>query len=638
MAATVFEAATTVEALRAGWQRVRANAGGPGGDGVTAREFAATLSHRLVRLHVELRDGGYVPGPLRRVEIPKPSGGTRPLAIPCVVDRVAQTAVAQALTPILETEFEESSFGYRPGRSVHRAADRIALLRRQGYGWVVDGDIERHFETVPHDRLLARLARSVPDARLLDLIERWLDGFGDGRGLPQGSPISPLLSNLYLDEIDERIARHGVHLVRFADDFVILCRSEAAASGALARMAALLSEFGLRLDPDKTRIVSFDEGFQFLGRLFVRGLALDAPAEDRVDTGPPEAAMAGDPLDGGVGEGGAGLRPLYVHEAGRTLDLRNQSFAVREGGTELVAIAPGQVGRIELGPQVGLTDAAMRHAVLNAVPVALVNGVGETVGRIEAPGVGRAALHLAQARTALDPDRRLALARLIGTARVQNQRGLLKRLNRRRKLPAVETACDALARVLRRMPHAPAVDMLMGYEGQGAALYWPALGACLEHGWTLKRRHRDPPPDPANMLLNWLCRLVLRDVRAAILAHGLHPGFGCLHTPDDGEDACAHDLVEELRAPLAEAVVVYLLNNRMVSPDMFSRLDGGGWRIDPEGRRVVIRTYEAWLDRPVKSPRGGNAVGWRVLMREQAEAYAAHCRGEETYRPYRVDY
>lgn len=298
-----LERLADLDLLWRAWARVRQNRGAPGGDGETIELFAADAMARIVRLQRELACGVYMPGPVRGVQVPKKSGGMRQLAIPCVVDRVAQTAAAMLLQPVLEPEFEEESCGYRPGRSVAMAVRRVAALYRAGYRWVVDGDIDDFFDEVDHRRLLEDLARHVDDPRLLDLVRLWLSSFSDdGRGLPQGSPLSPLLANLYLDRVDEEIRSEGVRLVRYADDFLPLCRSRRRAEAALARIAALLAKRGLALDPEKTRIVDFERGFRFLGRLFVRSLVLEArheePTAARARESLAEAADAETPQEG----------------------------------------------------------------------------------------------------------------------------------------------------------------------------------------------------------------------------------------------------------------------------------------------------------------------------------------------------
>ncbi len=661
----LFDELTRLATLEDGWHKVRANSGGPGGDGVTIEVFAQGLAPRLTRLQRTLAAGTYRPGPLRAVGIPKDGDGLRWLAIPCVRDRVAQSAAAAVLTPRLDPEMADDSFAYRAGRSVMDAVRRVARHRREGYTWVVDGDIERYFDSVPHDLLLAKLEPLVPDRPMLDLIGLWLENFSEhGRGLPQGSPLSPLLANIYLDAVDEAIARRGVRLVRFADDFVLLCRSEARAEAARRRMADLLAEHGLRLHPEKTRIVPFAQGFRFLGHLFVRSLVLRELADDGEDdtlTAATDALRrpalppwrAADDVEAAIPPSAAPaprFRVLYVTEQGRLLDRRNDAFVVRDRESvvdaesdpgrlpELLALPWRAVQRIELYPGTGATEAALRHAMATGREVVYVDGRGATIGTVRGPDEPRAGRHLAQARHALDPDLRRDLARRIVDGRLRNQRALVRRLNRRRKDPEAAAGLTRLNRLIRKLPLADDVPALLGLEGAAAALYWPALGRMLNHGWALDRRRRRPPPDPVNLVISFLSSLLYRDLAVLAARHGLHPGFGALHAARDGSPACISDLIEEFRAPLADGLAVYLFNNRMLAPDMFERPDPHTCRIDRDGTRAVIRGYEARLDRPVKSPRSGDRVRWRGLMAEQVQAYAHHVEGDAPYSPYVMDY
>ncbi len=641
----LLDTITGMEALLQAWGRVLGNHGAAGGDGQTVEAFAATVPDALIRIGRDVLGGTYAPGPLRRISIPKASGGTRPLAIPCVADRVLQTAAAAVLSRILEPEFEDSSFGYRPGRSVGMAVARISALRRQGYVWVVDGDIERFFENVTHDRLLKKLARYVDDPGFVDLVGLWLAAAEpDGRGLAQGSPISPVLSNLHLDDVDERIEGKGVRLVRFADDFVLLTRDEAAAEGARARMARLLSEHGLRLHPDKTRVVPFEQGFRFLGKLFVRSLVVDAEDEDPP---PPQAPPAPPPeLETETANTETGghaplVRPLYVLEPGRRLGLRNRSLSVVdvESGAELLAVQPGRVGRIELGPDADAEPEALRQALDQGTPVAFVDGRGRTRGRLQRDAQDRWARHLNQARHVLDPDLRLALAQTLVGGRIQTQQGLLRRLNRRRKVAEVATAAEKIGRIRRKLRVGSSIDHAMGVEGEAAALYWPALGRCLEHGWRFRRRVRRTGADPVNLVLDWLASLLRREVEALTGRWDLHLGFAILHATRDGHDALVSDLMEEFRAPLTEGFAVYVFNNRILKPEHFIAAPGGaGKSILPEGRRALIRAWEASLARPVKSPGSGLRRTWRGVIDDQIGLFAAHIDCGEAYRPYHLDH
>jgi CRISP-associated protein Cas1 len=655
-AARMFQRMTELSMLEAAWEKVRRNGGGCGGDGVRLTDYREDLALRLIRLQRDLQFGSYAPGPMRTLHVPKRQGGTRRLAIPCINDRVAQTAAALVLGPVLNAEMEDSSYGYRPGRSVRQAVARVAAHRRNGFGWVVDGDIERYFDTVPHDRLLQRLARSVDDAQLIDLVTLWLESYSaEGLGLPQGAPISPLLANLYLDDIDERIAGKGVRLVRFADDFLLMCRSEMAAERARDTITALLAEHGLRLNAEKTRIVPFEQGFRFLGHLFVRAIVVKELDDAPLDPAELAAQLSAHPADAPEGEtdahdeaqrhdGSPGLRVLYVFEPGRRLTHHNDALMVTEpGGTPLLALPAHRVDRVELGPDVEVSAEALRIAVGNGISVALVNGLGGTVAQIEGRPGERAARQLEQARHSLEAPLRLDLARRFVQGRIRNQRALLRRVNQQRKpkIVAVEQALTAINPLLRKTQVAKDVPGLLGLEGAVAALYWPAFSQLLLHGWTLPARRRQPPPDPVNLFLSFLSTLLHRDMEVLVGRHGLHAGFGVLHGAVDFQPGCVSDLIEEFRAPLVEGLVLYLLNNRIVTQAMVVETDIAGtqaWRLTPAGRNALVRGYEAWLDRPVKSPRTGLRGPWRRVMDDQVSLLVDHIEGRAPYQPYTLDY
>jgi RNA-directed DNA polymerase len=268
--------------LRTAFERVKANRGSAGVDHVTVERFEARLDANLEQLHDSLRNGTYRPQAIRRAWAPKPgSTEQRPLGIPTVRDRVVQTALRSVLEPIFERDFAEHSYGFRPERGAKAALRRVDHLLKQGYIYVVDADFKSYFDTIPRDRLLERVATKVSDGRILALLRAYLEqGVMDGmecwtptRGTPQGAVISPLLSNIYLDPLDARMAEQGFEMTRYADDFLIQCRSEAEARAALAEVERWTAAAGLSLHSDKTRIVDTRErgGFDFLGYHFERG-------------------------------------------------------------------------------------------------------------------------------------------------------------------------------------------------------------------------------------------------------------------------------------------------------------------------------------------------------------------------------
>jgi RNA-directed DNA polymerase len=270
--------------LQRAFEKAQRNGGSAGADAQTLAHFARHAETELRRMHEQLRAGTYRPQPARRVWIPKPgSTEQRPLGIPAVRDRIVQGALRHVLEPIFETQFAGHSYGFRPGRGTKDALRRVDALLKAGHVHVVDADLKSYFDTIPHDRLIALLKQRVADGRVLALVESFLRAgvmeeargwHATERGTPQGGVISPLLANIYLDPLDHQMAGAGYEMVRYADDFVILCRSRTEADQALAAVRAWVNEAGLQLHPEKTRVTDASQkggGFDFLGYHFERG-------------------------------------------------------------------------------------------------------------------------------------------------------------------------------------------------------------------------------------------------------------------------------------------------------------------------------------------------------------------------------
>lgn len=268
--------------LKSAFQRVKENQGGPGVDGVRISQFERHLDENLSRLQNELGQKTYAPLPLLKllVEKGKGTGEARALSIPAVRDRVAQTAVLQYIEPVLEKEFEDCSFAYRRGRSVKMAVRRIEEYYNEGYHWVAEADIDAFFDEVDHGLLMIKVRKCINDNDIVNLIRQWITAtVWDGtsvavinKGIPQGSPISPVLANLFLDELDEAFLRKGYRIVRYADDFIVLCKSPDKAKEALEFSHEVLGKLLLKLDEED--VVNFDQGFKFLGVTFIRSMTL----------------------------------------------------------------------------------------------------------------------------------------------------------------------------------------------------------------------------------------------------------------------------------------------------------------------------------------------------------------------------
>lgn len=267
--------------LNAAACHVVANEGAAGVDRVTVEQFGRDQVQNVQRLSNQLKDGTYRPQAIKRVFIPKPgSSEKRPLGIPVVRDRVVQAATRQVLEPIFEREFAEHSYGFRPQRGCKDALRRVDQLLKSGFVHIVDADLKSYFDTIPHERLMSRVGERIADKRVLTLVESFLKaGILDGlkewtpeAGAPQGAVLSPLLSNIYLNPLDHHLASRGFEMVRYADDFVILCRSAEEAEQALSLVRQWTDENGLTLHPTKTRIVDArTDPFEFLGFRFEKG-------------------------------------------------------------------------------------------------------------------------------------------------------------------------------------------------------------------------------------------------------------------------------------------------------------------------------------------------------------------------------
>lgn len=410
-----------------------------------------------------------------------------------------------------------------------------------------------------------------------------------------------------------------------------------------------MHEHGLELHNDGTRIVDFDRGFEFLGHLFVRSFAFQQvsdPMEDPLlvlrEIAQDDAAQASDAQAQEVQAKAGydrGTRVLYVTEPGRHVTVRNLSFAViGPEKRELAAISHARVDRIEAGPGVNVGSEVYEHCLATETELAIVDGYGTLRGTLVKPETGQAELHLKQAAMALTPVDCITVARALVDARIRNQRTQLFRLNRKKQIGDVTATLTRMGRHLRKLDQMETVDQLRGLEGAVAAEYWPALGLLTQGAQTPLRRSR-PATDVVNASINYLTAVLLRDVRAAVLASGLHPGFGTLHATRDRADAAVYDLMEPFRAPLTEGLVAFLFNARRLRPEMFVPLSEGGVRISRDARSAIISGYEQAVSKRVNVTGRAVKLAWRPLMRRQAQDLAKALReGDLTkFQPYLME-
>lgn len=275
----LLERILSPENIGEAWKRVRANKGAPGIDGVTVEEFPDAFRNLWSEIRARVFAGKYIPSPVLRVEIPKPDGSRRPLGIPTVLDRLIQQAISQVLGPIFDPEFSESSCGFRLGRSAHDGVRQVQKFIRQGCKIAVDLDLAKFFDRVNHDVLMSRVSRRVHDKRVLHLIGKYLRAGvtvkgrlqATAMGVPQGGPLSPLLANILLDDLDKELEKRGHRFSRYADDLIILVRSQSAGERVMAGIRRFLkNKLRLAVNEKKSKVAPVQE-CSFLGFVYVRG-------------------------------------------------------------------------------------------------------------------------------------------------------------------------------------------------------------------------------------------------------------------------------------------------------------------------------------------------------------------------------
>ncbi|MBL8310671.1 MAG: CRISPR-associated endonuclease Cas1 [Burkholderiales bacterium] len=665
-------------------------------------------------LAAQVKEGSYRPQPLRVTALPKPDGGTRTLMVPCLLDRLVQSALAARLTDVLDNTFHDQSFAYRPRRSVQAARASVHAALAAGHRWVLDADIRSCFDEILHAPLIERLKTlGVWQHQTAALLRRVLRAevappmppavaagpFCLARGLPQGSPLSPLLCNVTLHALDEAFAANGVHFVRYADDFVAFADDEAGAAAAQALAQATLNPLGLSLHPKKTRVIAVDAGFRFLGAEFggepdtaaftqpdenaVAAAEMGADSRERLPVtefgfaadrteisnaiehtpaGPttrevPSTADAQRTIDG-AGTPGADdgaplvdgsrdeaesaeplLRTLYLLEPRVTLE--------RDGGT-LVAIAPGRetiripaarLHQVMAFGETNLTSGAIALCLEQNIPVMLLAGRGKYFGVIDPIRIDNVARQRAQFN-ALDDDamcRRLRNGMISG--KLHNSAQMLRRWARSRNSPVLDGAVERVALAANTAHNADTEATLRGIEGAAAAEYFGAVAAMVPAAWGFAGRKRQPPPDPVNSLLSYGYVLLYYNLLTLVVSRGLHPHLGFFHATRSGHYALVSDLMEEFRAPIVDGLVLDIVSHGRLTPEDFSWPTAADEPCLMSGaaRRAYVHAFERRLNKPFKL--AGEAVG--MDFRRRMDAQVLHLCGVldgsyAQYLPFRL--
>lgn len=599
--------------IASAWSDVLASDREDGMLGAGVARFALDAEDKLAEIIAQLRSGTYTPGRLTPVALPRPDGQTRMLHIPAVRDRIVERAMLAVLTPVIDPWLGPFSYAYRPGLGVADAVQAIARLRDEGLRWAARADFDDCFGQIPVSRLRRMIAALVEDSGLITLIDALLSRRTTGQGsrsvimgLAQGSALSPLWANLVLADFDARVARSGFPLVRYSDDLVCLAASQDEAWEAMRIMSDAAGELGMSLGSDKSEVMSFEQGFCFVG-------------EDFGPRYPPA-------LDGHRVIDPARL-VLYLGMQGAHARLEAGRIVVESPqDQELLDVPSGSVERIVCFGAVGISAGLRSWALATDVDLVFLSRRGGYLGHAwAAAGEHRIARLRAQLAVADDPARLMPFARSVVAAKVRKQIVLLQRSGRRDNAELISAAVSQMGQLLAMVPDCAARDELMGVEGAAAREYFTALGQIVPENMRFSGRSRQPPADLVNAALSYGYAILLAEAVSALCAAGLDPAVGMLHTEQDRRPSLALDLMEEFRPLVVDQVVIAAARRGEFRPEHGRRDESlHGVLLTKAGREVLVGGYERRLLQHTRGALPGLSGSLRRHLYRQAERLAAY--------------
>jgi CRISP-associated protein Cas1 len=646
------------------WELVRRKSPAAGVDGITTELFAGVAQEQIRLIQQQLRREVYGASPARGFYLQKPSGGQRLIGIPTVRDRIVQRYLLQQVYPKLEAVFSENCYAYRPGYSIYGAVDRVIEFYRHQPNWVVKTDIQQFFDQLSWALLMGQLEKLEIDEVMVRLIEQQVKaGIVVGgvrqrsnQGVLQGGILSGALANLYLSEFDRNCLDAGIELVRYGDDCVAVCGSWVQAHRALGMMTDWLEDLSLKLSPEKTLILPGDEEFTFLGHRFVKGSVIvperrggKPKAEEGARAGRRGGARIGvpkvcsiDKTKYKVAKGSStdyywrdGMTTLYVTDQGAYLRVQQQQFQVVHEQEVKCSVPVNRVSHVVLFGCCNVSHGAVSLALRTRIPILYLASNGRYFGRLETEGVAQIDYLMRQVACSQDQGFVVRQAQSVILGKLHNSRFLLQRLNRRRPSKTAEKAIDQIAKLMKQVENSDSVETMLGYEGQGAHVYFQAYATLLKGRFEFEKRTRRPPTDPVNSLLSLGYTLLSQNIHSMVETVGLHTHFGNLHVPQKNRPSLVCDLVEEFRSLVVDSLVAYLINSNIFTVEDFTPPDDrGGVYLFPGALKKFLKHWEEKLQQEVTHPHTGHKVNYRRCFELQVWEYVNCVMGErQVYRP-----
>lgn len=620
-AADLLARLTASETLLKAWAQVRESAGDDGAPSRAMRAFERDALENLKTLQGALADGTWRPGPVTRF-----AEGTgdaqRVFVVSTPADRVVERALSDVVSAQWDHHFSPFSYGYRKGCGVRDAVNALREALSAGWTHVVRADVAAAFDEIPRRRVVEALAARVEDRRVIRLVEMVLERLDPaglaGVGIAQGSALSPLLLNVYLDPLDAWVLGEGRLPIRFADDLAIPVSSPHEGDELLGGMEHLLGELGLRLNIKKTRVVAVDDGVDYLGQ-HVRPLGA-----------PDQAADATHPR----------RVSFFVPGSGGVLRLASGRVRLDRDGQTVAAIALGRVRQIVVGGRIGVTTPLVHAAARSGVDIVLLDEHGQLIGRLNRRRGGDVRIKQAQYRMADDEVASLAIARRLVAEKLANQRVLVLRdLHHRAKHVdggATRRTAGSLESAVGYAAGAASIASLMGVEGAAARAYFAWWSDSVDCSWAFHGRNRRPPRDPLNAMLSFGYTLLSAELAAACEIAHLDPDLGFLHSPRWGRPALALDLMEPWRPVLVDSVVLGLVRSGHVQPQEFLIHPETGCRMSLKAKRAFLDAYERRMLKAVGSTAAAGRRSFRELLGIYAARFAAALADDQPggYRGY----